>query len=103
MALVVNIDVQWANGRLVHVHCVGEPVVPERSRGYEATAPVPLDTSDVGSLDALRGFLADATQIAPDQGIVEVVGFEPDVFKIFKVLGIEGPPPDPIILKLTQP
>lgn len=101
MALVLNIDVQWAGGRLVHVHCVGEPVVPEWA--YVPTSPVPLDTGDVGSLDALREFLTEATRIAPDQGTVEVLGFEPDVLKILAVLAIEGPPPDPIVVRLTQP
>jgi hypothetical protein len=102
VALVLNIDVQWAGGRLVHVHCVGEPVVPER-RDYVVTAPIPLDSGDVGSLDSFREFLTEATRIAPDQGTVEVLGFEPDVFKILTVFSISGPPPDPIIVKLAQP
>ena len=101
VALVLNIDVQWAGGRVVHVHCVGETYLPERG-DHDAAAPVRLDFGDVGSLDSFREFLTEATRIAPDQGTVEVLGFEPDVVKIFAVLSIEGPAPDPIIVKLAR-
>ena len=98
--MILNIDVQWTNGRLVHVHCVGEPVVPER-QDYVTQAPIPLAGGDVTSLDALKEFLTELTRMAPDLGSVDVIGYDPDIFKILQLLAIEGPAPDPITVALA--
>jgi hypothetical protein len=101
MALELNIDVQWADGRLVHVHCVGEPIVAER-RTYVGLASAWLDSGDVSSLDVFHEFLTEATRIAPDGGLVEVLGYVPEVFRILQLLTIEGPPPDPVKITLVK-
>jgi hypothetical protein len=100
MELILNLDVGWPSGRLVHVRCVGMQLIPERDYGSDVT---PLDGKDVASVGVFHQFLAEATRMAPDAGTVEVVGLQPAVAKILRLLKIEGPPPDPITVALDEP
>lgn len=103
MTLVLNLDVHWPSGRLVHAHCLGMSLVSERQDYKARTEVTPLDSENVASLVAFHELLAEATRVAPDGGTVEVVGLEPEVRKILKLLKIEAEPPDPIMVALEQP
>ena len=103
MPLVLNLDVQWPSGRLIHVRFLGMSLVPPRGDYVAETEVTPLDREDVASLGVFHRFLAKATRMAPNAGTVEVVGLQPEVAKILELLQIEGPPPDLITIKLEDP
>jgi hypothetical protein len=102
MSVVVNVDVRWGSGRLVHVRCLGLSLLAERDRDISVTSGAPLDDDAVASVGSFHDYLKKVTRTAPDGGTVKVVGFEPEIFKILELLEIEGPPPDPITVTLDQ-
>jgi hypothetical protein len=102
MALSLNLDVTWSPARIVHVRCVGIPLVVTRDGEEAVDDQVALADSDVRSGAAFRAFLTQATRIAPHGGTVRVVGLEPTIDRIPTVLDIVGPPPDPIVVTLVS-
>ncbi|MFF3249108.1 hypothetical protein ACFYWY_36515 [Streptomyces sp. NPDC002870] len=100
MALTVNLEVRWPNGRRVRVQCRSIPLVPVRADEVMADASA-MEDQDVMSLDAFHRYLRTATRLVPDAGVVEVVGFQPTLFKLLELLKIEGPPPNPISIELV--
>lgn len=102
MPLTLNLDVQWPDGRLVHVRCTGLAELYELGEQDAPPEEVTLGETNVSSEGALYSFLAESTRISPDQGRVEVIGFRRQVLKIPGLLGITGPPADPIAVTLPQ-
>ncbi|MFD8301518.1 hypothetical protein ACFV29_04035 [Streptomyces sp. NPDC059690] len=100
MSLTFNLEVRWPNGRQVRVRCRGIPLVSVLADepGDKASA---MDDQDVVSLAALNEYLKKVTRLAPNAGAVDVIGFEPTLFKLLELLNIEGPPPDSITIELV--
>jgi hypothetical protein len=94
----LNLSVRWPDGRTVNVVLRALPLVGSRVRGADARAA--LDGRDVATRAALLGLLATATRNLPDQADVELVGFEPAVAKVLRLLDIDGPPPPSIRVDL---
>jgi hypothetical protein len=104
MPLSLNLDVVWSDGRTVQVRCTGVPYLPSRDdQPIVDDEVVPLFEAHVESLKAALDFLAEVTQFAPDGAMVRVSGLEPDIRRLAKVLGVVGPPPARIVVKVPAP
>lgn len=74
MPLVLNLDVRWRSGRLVHVRCRMMPLIGYRSvpsDGAEADE-LPLDAGDVASLESFKEYLRKVTRLSPNDGHVRI-------------------------------
>jgi hypothetical protein len=98
MPLVLNLDVRWRSGRLVHVRCRMMPMIGYRSTPSdgEEEDELPLDPGDVASLESFKEYLRKVTRISPNDGHVRIIGFQREIGRILELLDIEGPPPNPI-------
>ncbi len=97
MALILHLHAQWPD-RVVHVRCAGMPALLDRYRS--ADKPVAIDHADVKSLEAFRGYLVRITKGIDDGGSVAVLGFESEIRTILRLLDVQGPPPDPVIVMM---
>jgi hypothetical protein len=100
MALTLDLDVVWPDGRRVHVRCSGWALLGNRGDTEALNAPV-LSAIDVTSAEALHTFLRRATRAAAAGEVLEVGGLEPTVLRVLDVLDIVGPPPRPIVVRLA--
>jgi hypothetical protein len=104
MPLSLNIDVEWSDGRKVHVRCTGVPYLPTRGdRPIEEDDVVPLFELNVESRKAAVDFLTEATRFAADGAVLRVSGIEDDVRRLAIALGVYGPPPARIVVRVPAP
>jgi hypothetical protein len=98
--LEIDLNVIWPDDRSVQVHVRGVPTAVLLGREDIAEESVALLGQHVMSKSSLEEYLEDVTRVAVDKTVVSVVGLEPDVLKIFRLLRINGVPHGPIDVKL---
>lgn len=100
----LNLEVHWGTQRVVQVHVDIQALADAESEkltlDWHPVLPIGIIVLD--SLDSLKAYLADATRNEPDGGRVEAMCLEPDARILLEVLGVQGPPPNPIDVYLPE-
>jgi hypothetical protein len=102
--------VEWPGGRKVSVEV---SILPDLQGVTDLTAPlpesgeVPLPTEEIGpenleSLSTLHGFLARLTRNADQGEVTRASCTRVHEEKLLEMLAVEGPPPDPIPVRLPS-
>src|SRR6476469_5574618 len=104
MPLSLNIDVIWYDDRTVHVRCTESPYVPVREERLEADFDsISLFPTNVESRQAALEFLEGATRLAAGGAHLQVHGYLKLIQQLACVLGVVGPPPERIIVRVVAP
>jgi hypothetical protein len=104
----LHVGVCWPDARTVFVDVRVEPLVGEfdaeepQELRLERDTAVPIDDDELATPETLRAFLARLTRNEAAGAHVRAVCVEPDDRRILDLLGVTGPPPNPILVVLEH-
>ena len=99
----LNLDVAWPDGRVVAVEVRVLPLVGLRreERERELAEVHAIDGDQLHSKEVFEAFLRSITTGEPNGGVVRAACFEPDLTKLLERVGVSGPPPSRIRVRLS--